>query len=223
MDVFFDDLLLGATGPDYPFGSGYTNHFVPTADGSHNVASTNDFERTLTGTDIDNATTTAYQLVDDVPLESGASVDWINMVAPPNATDYVECIFGPAPGIRIPTVPPRHVEVQAGIHQFGTGPGNMEIRIVDNGGANAMYSATAVAGVTTVAYKRVSYPNAVNGGGPWLIGGGGNGDFLDLRVRFGSPAALDVNPDQYFDCIMIEAEFSEYRPAFFMMFEQRLK
>lgn len=206
-DIFLDDLVVSNTLADFPIGAGYVNHFVPTADGTHNVAGANDFERTLTGVDIVNATTDAYLLVDDVPLESSPT-DWIGMEAPPNATDYVECIFGAAPGISTPTNPPRAVEVIAGIHQLSTATGNMEIRMNDNGTTDAMYSATGVAGVTTIAYKRKHYASAIAGGGAWVIGGGVNGDFTDLRVRFGSPAALDVNPDQYFDCIMIEAEFT---------------
>jgi hypothetical protein len=210
VDHYFDDLIVSNTAADYPFGAGYVNHFVPTADGAHNVAGASDFEFTITGTDITNATTTAYTLVDDVPLETGASVDWINMIAPPNATDYVECIFGPAPGISTPTTGPRAVEVVAGIHQSAAGTtGNMEIRLNDNGTLDAMYTATAVAGVTAVNYKRKHYASAIAGGGEWVIGGGGNGDFSDLRVRFGSPAVVDANPDQYFDCAMIEAEFAE--------------
>jgi hypothetical protein len=207
-DIYYDDVILSQTLADYPLGAGEVFHFVPTADGTHNVAGTADFRRTLTATDILNATTTAFQLVDDVPLESGASVDWITMLAPPNATDYVECIFGPAPGISAPTTGPRFVEVIAAIHQAGTGAGNMEIRMNDNGTLDAMYSATGVAGIVTITYKRKGYAVAIAGGGAWVIGGGGNGDFTDLRVRFGSPAALDVNPDQFFDCIMIEAEFA---------------
>lgn len=206
-DLFFDDLVLSQTFADYPIGGGYVNHFVPTADGTHNIAGTADFTRTLTGTDILNATTTAYQLIDDAPLESGASVDWINLVAPPNATDYVECIYGPASGISTPTVAPRAVEVIAGYHQAGTTVGNMEIRLNDNGTNNTVYTATAVAGVTSVAYARKHYATAPTGGAWTVVSGAGN--FNNLRVRFGSPAAVDANPDQYLDCTMIEAEFAD--------------
>ena len=123
-DLLIDDVLYSTTSGDYPLGNGYVNHFVPTADGTHNIAGTGDFQRTTTGTDILNASTTAFQLVDEVPLEATVT-DWINMVAPPNATDYVECIFGPAPGISTPTTGPRAVEVVCGINQAGTGAGNM--------------------------------------------------------------------------------------------------
>ncbi len=206
-DWNFDDFITSATSGDYPIGAGYVNHFIPTSDGTHNVAGAADFQRTLTGTDILNATTTAFQLIDDVPLESGASVDWQNMIAPPNATDYVECIFGPASGISVPTAGPRAVEVIAGYHQAGATVGNMEIRMNDNGTTNALYTATAVVGVTSVAYARKHYATAIAGGGAWTVSAGA-GNFNNLRVRFGSPAAVDANPDQYFDCIMVEAEFA---------------
>lgn len=209
IDCFVDDIVASATSGDYPIGAGYVNHFVPTADGTHNIAGTGDFQRTLTGTDILNATTTAFQLVDEVPLEATVT-DWINMLAPPNATDYVECVFGPAPGISTPTVAPRAVEVLCGINQSGTGSGNMEIRLNDNGTTNAVYSATGVAGVavaTGQVFKRKHYATAPTGGA-WTVSAGA-GNFNDLRIRFGSPAALDVNPDQYFGCAMIEAEFLE--------------
>ena len=77
-DVFWDDVLLSHTAADHPLGAGHANDFVPTADGTHNIAGTGDFQRTTTGTDILNATTTAYQLIDDVPLET-TPVDRINM------------------------------------------------------------------------------------------------------------------------------------------------
>lgn len=207
-ESYFDDLIISHTTGDYPIGNGYVNHFIPTSDGTHNIAGTADFTRTLTGTDILNATTTAFQLVDDVPLESGASVDWINMLAPPNATDYVECIFGPASGIKTPTYGPRAVEVIAGIHHAGTGTGNMEIRLNDNGSMGTIYTATGVAGSTTVIYKRAHFSDPPSAASVWGVAAG-NGNFNNVRFRFGSPAAVDANPDQYLDCIMIEAEFAE--------------
>lgn len=209
---YIDDFTESNTAGDYPLVGAYIHHFIPTADGTHNVAGTADFRRTLTATDILNSTTDAYQLVDDVPLESGASVDWINMLLPVNATDYVECIFGPASGIPTPTVGPKAIEIIAGIHQAGTGNGNMEIRLNDNGSMGTIYTATAVAGVTSVNYKRAHFVDPPSAATAWhALNDGSNGDFRDLRVRFGSPAALDVNPDQYFDCIMIEAEFAEIK------------
>jgi hypothetical protein len=207
-DVFIDDFVMSITDADYPIGAGKVEHFIPTSDGTHNIAGAGDFQRTTTGTDILNATTTAYQLVDDVPLESGSGTDWINMVAPPNATDYVECVFGPASGISTPTTAPRAVEVIAGIRQAGTGTGNMLIQLNDNGTTATVYTATTVAGVTTIAYKRAHFADPPSAASVWNVNNdGSDGDFRDLRVRFRSPAAVDANPDQYFTGVMIEAEF----------------
>lgn len=204
-DIFWDDIILSNTSGDYPIGPGKVEPHTVVADGTHSIAGTNDFERGTSPTDILNSTTDAYTLVDDVPLTTTLGTDYINMIAPPSAADYVECIFGPAPGISAPTIEPRAVDVIAAIAQAGTGAGNMEIRLNDNGTTNPVYSATGVAGVIAVTFKRKHY--AAGPAGPWVLGGGGNGDFTDLRVQFGSPAALDVNPDQYFKSIMIEAEF----------------
>lgn len=212
-DFYHDDVLISNTLADYPLGAGSVQHFIPTSDGTHSGLTAGDFQRTLTGTDILNATTTAYQLIDDVPLESGASVDWINMVAPV-ASAYVECVFGPASGISTPTVPPIAVEVIAGIHQSGTGAGTMILQLNDNGSVGTIYSASGVAGVTSVAYKRAHFVDPPSAASSWTLSG--NGNFNNVRVRFGPTASVDANPDQYFDCIMIEAEFpagTEVLPA----------
>jgi hypothetical protein len=209
-DIFYDDVIVSFTLGDYPLGPGYVYAYVPTSDGTHNVAGTADFQRTLTGTDILNSTTTAFQLVDNIPLDSGAAASngtFVNMIAPPNASDYVECVFGAAPSSLSATIAPRSVDMVAAIAQAGTGTGNMAIRLNDNGTTDAMYSATTVAGVTTYAYKRKQYATPPTGGS-WKIVSG-NGNFNGLRVRYGSPAAVDANPDQYFSSTMIEAEFQE--------------
>jgi hypothetical protein len=212
MDAFYDDVLLSETAGDYPLGAGFVNHFVPTADGTHNVAGAADFDRT-DGTDITNATTTAWQLVDDVPLESiaGAPTDYISMTAPPNTTDYVELVFGPASGISTPTAGPRAVEVIADIAQAGTGTGNVLLSLNDNGTLGTIYTATAVAGTVNGKYVRAHFADPPSAASVWnAANDGGNGDFRDLRARLGSPAAgVDANPDQYLVSIMIEAEFSD--------------
>ena len=210
LKYFLDDFVYSETAADYPLGAGYVDHFVPTSDGTHNVAGAADFRRSATSTDILNATTTAYQLVDDVPLKATTPTEYINMLAPPNATDYVECVFGPAPGISTPTTGPRFVEVIALVAQAGTGAGNMEIRLNDNGTMGTVYTATAVAGIVAGKYVRAGWADPPSAATVWnAANDGGNGDFRDLRVRFGSPGTLDVNPDQYFASIMIEAEFED--------------
>ena len=205
-DYYIDDLILSSTSGDYPIGGGYVNQFVPTADGTHSGLTTSDFGRTLTGTDILNSTTDSYLLLDDVPMESGASVDWINMLAPV-ASSYVENIFGPASGISTPTVAPRMVSIIIGIHAAGTGAYNAEWLLNDNGTTTAIFTASAVAGSTTVIYKTLNLSDPPSAASSWTLSG--NGNFNNLRVRFGPTASVDANPDVYFDCAMAEAEFAE--------------
>lgn len=212
-DIFFEDYLLSETAGDYPLGDGYVNHFICTADGSHNIAGANDFERGTLGTDITNATTDAYLLIDEVPLDDTTpdTNDFINMIAPPNASDHTRHNFGPAPGISTPTTAPRAVEVIAGIHQAGTGLGNMELELWDaNANKESVYAATGVAGTTTLTYKRAHF--ATFAAGAWVITGT-IANFNSMSIVFTSPAAVDANPDQYFDCVMIEAEFSAVPPG----------
>lgn len=205
-DVFFDDLVCSSTAADYPIGAGFVNHFIPTSDGTHNIAGTGDFQRGNTGTDILNATTTAFQLIDDVPLPSGAvdEADNIRAVAPPNATDYPECVFGPASGISTPTAGPRAVEVILAHHQIATQTGQMVVELNDNGTVNTIFDTGAAAGVTTYRYARKHYATAPTGGA-WTVSAGA-GNFNNIRVRFRAP---DPAPDQCLDAIMIEAEFAE--------------
>ena len=207
VDVFADDVIVSQTSGDYPIGAGYVNHFVPTADGTHNVAGAADFRRGNTTTDITNATTNAYLLVDDVPLDDTTpdTDDHIRIVAPPNATDYVECIYGPAPGISTPTKAPRAVEVIAEFFAAGTGAADEIIKLNDNGTVDDVYNGTGVAGTTTGIYKRKHYATPPTGGAWTVVSGAGN--FNNIRFRYGY--ASDANPDKSLMCTMIEAEFAE--------------
>lgn len=208
-DMYFDDFIGSQTSADYPIGPGYVNHFVPTSDGTHNIAGTGDFQRGNTGTDILNATTTAWQLIDDVPLPSGAvdEADNQRAVAPVNATDYPECVFGPASGISTPTFAPRAVEVILAHHQIGTGAGSFDVQLNDNGTTDNIISVVGAAGVTTYRYARKHYATPPTGGAWKVTSGAGN--FNNLRSRF---RCGDANPDACLDAIMIEAEFPEYKP-----------
>lgn len=205
-DIYFDDVVISATSADYPIGAGYVNHFVPTSDGTHNIAGTGDFQRGNTAVDILNSTTTAFQLIDDVPLPSGTvdEADDQRAVAPANpTTDYVECVFGPAPTISTPTVAPRAVEVILAHHQIATQNGQMQVLLNDNGTTNTVFDTGVAAGVTTYRYARKHYATAPTGGA-WTVSAGA-GNFNNVRCRFLGP---DAAPDQCLDAIMIEAEFA---------------
>jgi len=200
-DTFYDDFILSNTSADYPITGGQTFHFVPTSDGSHNVAGTNDFELTAGGTDILNATTNSYLQINEVPLDN--SVDLINVTAPPNATDYVEHIFGPAPGISTPTAAPRVATVVAVTSETSSGVNNLRIGLNDNGTVNDVFNGDP-SGAGVIEYVGKSYATAPTGGAWTVVSGAGN--FNNIRSRIYSS---DAAPDLQVYSIMIEAEFEE--------------
>lgn len=202
-DAFYDDVIISNTGADYPIGNGYINHFIPTADGTHNVAGANDFERSATGTDITNATTTAFQLIDDVPLKTGVIAEYINLIAPPNATDYVEVVFGPASGISTPAAPPRAIEVICVYGSASAGTNNLRLALNDNGSLNDVLNTTTGPG-TTATYITKNYTDPPSAASAWTLSG--NGNFNNIRMRC---FTNDAAPDPWWASAMIEAEFAE--------------
>ncbi len=216
-DAYFDDCVWSITDADYPIGSGFGNAFVPTADGTHNIAGINDFERSATGTDILNATTDAYLLIAKAPLDSTASAptDYINLVAPANDTDYAECIYGAATGSSTPTTAPQAVDAIVGYAASATGTANIRLALNDNGTTNDVFNGNPALTNTNVRYTVKQYATAPTGGA-WVIGGGGAGDFIDLRIRC---FTNDPAPDPFFACTMIEADFLtvEAAPPFLLV------
>ncbi len=203
-DFCVDDLVVSNTSADYPIGNGYVSHFVPTSDGTHNVAGANDFERSATGTDIDNTTTTAFQLIDDVPLKSGVVAEYINLIAPPNASDYVEVIFGPAPGIPTPTYGPRAVEAICALASASAGTNNIRLALNDNGTTDDIFNSNGAVG-TTANYTHKHYSDPPSAATVWGIASG-NGNFNNVRLRC---LTSDAAPDPWLASAMIEAEFAE--------------
>lgn len=203
-DLYIDDFVCSASAADYPIGPGYGAHFIPTADGVHNIAGAADFKRGAAGTDIINSTTDAFQLIDKVPIpDAVVTDDFINAIAPPNATDYVEVVFGPASPFGAPAIAPQGIDVVVAHHQAATQSGNIRLALNDNGTLDDVLNLTAN-GQTTLRYARKHYSDPPSAASAWVVGGGGDGDITDLRMRFFSS---DAAPDQYWDCAMIEADF----------------
>lgn len=202
-DVFFDDIVVSNTSGDFPYADGFVYHFVPDSDGTHNVAGTNDFERGLTGTDITNATTTAYQLVDEVPMDEGTpdTDDFINMIAPPNSTDYVQVKIGPASGITTPVYAPRAVQVAVAVAALSATGNNAQIDLNDGGSLGNVTDATV--GSTNCVYRTAQFSTKPSGGA-WTINA-----FNALKIDC---STSDANPDPYVVSYMIEAEWSSTAP-----------
>lgn len=195
-DVYYDDILISHTAADYPLGAGLVKSYIPNADGTHNVAGANDFERTLTGTDITNSTTDAWTLIDERPLPTTA-VDFINGVAPPNATDYVEWQYEDS----TEADPPRAVEALFIHHDAGgAGTNNFTVTLREHAGGTSanIFSGTTNVGATITA-KRALFITVPGTSDLWTTV-----KFNALRSRF---LVTDASPDPYIDAIMLEAEF----------------
>jgi hypothetical protein len=208
-DMYFDDIKIANASGDYPLNAGSSLPYVATSDGSHNISGANQFERGLTGVDITNSTTTAYQLVDELPMDENtpAADDYISAIAPTNATDYVEVKFGPAPGVSVPTVAPTGVEVLVGFHHGLATSGNIRLAIVDNGTVDDVYNASSIGG-GNITFQAKHYTDPPSAASVWTLTSG-NGNFLDLRMRFYSS---DANPDQYWDGVILEVDFPLTEP-----------
>jgi hypothetical protein len=204
-----DDYKSSDTPGDYPLGAGSAIGFIPASDGLHNVDGADDFERGDTGTDITNATTDAYKLVDDFPMPSAASdSDAIAVVSPPNPTDYVEVKFATIPGGPIPVDPPSSIEVIVAYHQPTSAIGNVRLAIADNGVTDDVLNLTDVGSLGALKFARKHYIDPPSAASAWTLTAG-NGNFFDVRMRIYSS---DATPTQYFDAAMIEAEFPVSTP-----------
>lgn len=204
-DIYFDDFVASNTEADFPIRPSYFNVFLPTADGAHNVAGANDFERSATGVDITNATTDAFQLINDLPIKTGTPTEYINMIAPPNATDYVEVIFGPAAGVNTPTAAPIGIEAIVAHASTATGTNNIRAAVNDNGTLDDIANGAYHIGTAVTAYHSKYYVDPPSAASLWTLTSG-NGNFNNIRMRF---FTSDAAPDPWIASAMIEAEFAE--------------
>jgi hypothetical protein len=200
---FIDDFLATKIAADYPLGAGNVKCFVPVSDGTHNTGTAGNYKVGASGSNITDATTDSYLLIDEVPLDDTTpdTNDYINSAADSGAAaTYVEHVFGLAPGEASPTVAPRAVDVFNAYHQANTGVGEFKTKLYD-GSATADILDFTGAGSTATQYFRKMFANAPSGSG-WSVG-----SLSALRHRFGY--SNDSSPDQYLDSVMIEAEYPE--------------
>ena len=196
-DVYHDDFKVSVTSGDYPLGGGYSLSSIPNADGTLNVAGANDFERTLTGTDITNATTTAYQLVDERPLSDTIS-DFISGIAPSNSTDYVEIAYENS----TESAPPVCVEGIALLHDADTaGACAVTVTLRDTNGGTTANIMTGDIGNANINPYRVHFTTIPGTSNAWTLTA-----FNALVTRF---LVSDAAPDPYLDSLMLEAEYAD--------------
>jgi hypothetical protein len=196
--VNYDDWVVSETNGDYEqmrddWVSHHVEGLIPTGDGTHS-AGADEIERTLTGTDIVPGTTTAFQLVDDVPMDVAAT-DFINDVGT-STTAYAEVTFDDlAAGVDTP-VSVRAYEVDS--ESSDTGGSAAISRVVLSDGTSVapdLRLSTDDPGLTVTMRKKtltgVTWDRTnVNG--------------LKARMGFGDGA-----PDAFFSGIMLEVALFE--------------
>ena len=199
-DYYLDDRVVSVTAGDYPLGG--TNEveiisYVPNADGTHNIAGAADFyggtDATPKSVDL-NGRTDAYTYIDERPLPT-TSVDFINIVAPPNSTDYVEIQYeDEATKTSLLGVEAIFVTHDAG--GAGTATYTVTLREHAGGTSATIFSGTQNVG-TTITFRRAHFATVPGTADAWT-----QTKFSALRTRI---LASDASPDTYIDALMLEA------------------
>lgn len=180
-DVFYEDILFSQTAGDYPLGAGQVDAFSPSADGTHNITIGVYKDEGLNL--ITNSTTTAYQKVNDVPLDSTTFIDQTVI----SATDYFEVLFPDT------TQTPRHVDA---IIAIGGSASAASWKLNDSGTLDNVFTGNPGAG--TPVYKRKGYATKPSGGA-WTT-------TAFNALTFQSLFASDVTPNPITYAIMLEME-----------------
>lgn len=203
-DWFIDNVIVANASTDYPLRECYIVPWIPVADGTHSIA-TQAFRRGLTATAIDNSTTDAYELINDLALPAGSPSgdDFIAATTDTGAgADYVEVIMGAAPGIdSIPDLAPIAIDAICAFHQADGSSGNIQVLLVDNNVEGTILSRSNT-GFTTYTHHRALHLNGP-GGQAWNLMEAGPGSLKNsnIKVRYKSS---DGAPDQYLDAVTLE-------------------
>lgn len=197
----FDDVVVGNASGDYPFGDGKVLGYAPNADGSHAVGADTFRLTTNNGgafTTITNSTTTAWEQLDDWPVnaDGDGSDDWVEKTDGTTGTNYVEIAFAD-PGASESA--PRAVCALAAIDKAANQAANLQLYLVENTTEDATAIFNADPGSQSNQYKRAVY-TAKPSGGAWT-----RQALVDAKVRIKS---TDVTPDVRVKALLLEADYA---------------
>jgi hypothetical protein len=98
--AYYDDWLVSTTDGDYEEIVGWSEHLAPslspTADGTHNITTSGDFDGTTT--QFSNATTDSYLNIDDVPLNTSNTDGEVIRQDLGTTSEYMEHTYADLPG-----------------------------------------------------------------------------------------------------------------------------
>jgi hypothetical protein len=187
--AYYDDLDIGVDLADAPRGGHHVESLIVSADGTHNIATSGDFD-SFTGTAFSNATTNGWTFFAHRPLQNANTANQVIRQDLGGITDYMEfAIENLASGVGIPEA----IRAIAVLQEGNTGNSNAEIRLLlsDNtevlteGSISVVNDTEAISDVATTFFKRMTIPPS---------GGWDRTKVNGLKVRIGySDNAPDVN------------------------------
>jgi hypothetical protein len=188
--------LASLTAGDYPIGPHTVYRLLPNADGTHNIATSGDFD-SFTGTAFSNSTTNSWDFVDDAPVGVTNTADTVIRQELGSTTDYMEHLWENLPaGTEIP------IDVRgygSYVESAASGASLAELRllladntVIQTVGAIDWIDSTEDPG-TTVTVKKRMFLRPSGGWDRTKVDG------LKSRLGFG-----DNNPDVNFLSTMLE-------------------
>jgi len=193
-DLYVDDIILSATGADYPFGRGKVLGLSPNADGTHSFNAAGDFKYN-DSTNVPTNATDVYSYLDDA---LNNITDFI-AAAGVAASEYFEVAFADT----AETADARAVEVVSAQHAAGTSANKSSLRLVDGGSTSDVYADGDFSN-TTITYHTKQYATPPSGG-TWTPA-----KINALKARWGSSfGTVDISPVPYLDGLMLEVEYEQ--------------
>jgi hypothetical protein len=198
--AYYDDWLISVTDGDYEEISGWTSHevegLIPTSDGTHSISGANQMERSATGVDITDATTDAYELVNDRPLDT-VPTDYINDVGT-DAASYCEMVFENLTSALTDVAGVRGLAIDRESTNTGAAAGHSDVHLSDGTAVTPglMLSSDSPGVTVTCRKKMLDAP-----GGTW-----DTTEINGLLVRCGYG---DGAPDVWFSSFMVEVALFE--------------
>jgi len=203
--AYFDDYLISATNGDYEEIAAWTSHsvqgLIPSADGSHNITTSGDFD-SFVGTAFSNSTTTGNTFIGHRPLQLANTADQVIRQELGTTANYMEFTLEnlTSPEANVAGVYTRGAHIESAAS--GASLGEMQLLLSDNtevltAGSISMINSTEDPGITLTLRKRMTIAPA----------GGWDTTKVDgLKVRLGfSDNAPDVN---FIDCMVEVALFT---------------
>ena len=191
--VYYDDWAIATGSSDYPIGPHSVESLIPSADGTHNIGSSGDFD-SFTTTAFSNYTTTGYSYIGHRPLQYANTADQVIRQDINGATNYMEFTLENMSGSNPVGVRAYGVHVESA--SVGASNGEMRLLLSDNTevlttGSISMINSTEDPSTTVTLRDRM----CIDPSGGWdatKVNG------LKVRLGFG-----DGNPDvNFIDCML---------------------